>query len=172
MTRAEFENLLPDYLAGELDAAGVAAVRAYLADAPEEAARVSEMQTIEFDVRRLAPAQRVADERTVGLRGGVRIGLRSGARTRGPARPLWMLSAVLRYAAAVSLAFGAGYWVRGGAALTRVSADPAVHDAGAPPIVVKVDEPVNPRLAQNFRRAATAYPQGNSLAWAMLSIAK
>lgn len=161
MTQGEFEKLLPDFLAGELDAGGVAAVEAYLRTAPDQAALVAELAALQQEVRRGAPS--VAD---------AALQTRSLHAPSGPLRTGWRIAVALRYAAVVLIAFGAGYWMRGGAAIAPPGAPPDARQPTVDRVVQASDGAVNPRVAKNFQRAASTYPQANSLAWAALSIAK
>lgn len=172
MTPGEFESLLPDYLAGELDADRVAAVEAFLAAAPQEAALVRELRGLHDQVRATAPALRGEPSATCRPETDARVVLRRGPR---------LLFATLRYAAAAALAFGVGWWARGGTTPALPSEPPTgsrnvlgrAAVAGAETLALPTaDAPLNSRLAQNFRRAVDAHPQSNSLTWAILSIAR
>jgi anti-sigma factor RsiW len=177
MTPEEFHEKLPEYLAGELSESEERRVRAFLEANPSEQSRVEALLAALDAVRQTVPPPDEAEQRVSELpipaaligRGATRQ-----AAARAAAGRLRLVSVALRYAAVILLAFASGYWARGrqGGEL-----------AGTPPqgettqIVVRLTEagplagPLSPRLAERLERAVRDYPQGQTLTWALLSLA-
>ncbi len=177
MTPEEFHEMLPDYLAGELSESQELRLRAFLEAHPAERFRVEELRAAQQAVRQTAPSPTEAEDRVVGLpslaslAGPREAGLPA---TRTAAGRFRFVPAALRYAAVVLLAFAGGYITRGWrpAEPAETPAQPEIaRVAPAPAAGVLLPDALSPHLAERLERAIRAYPQGQTLTWALLSLA-
>lgn len=159
MTHEEFERLLADELGGEIE--------------PADAARLA--QALQADPRRAEIAAQLYATRDA-LAAGVPSPQRSETRLSHTAAPwsapaprrLRLPTAVLRYAAAIALAFGAGFWSAGYA--PRPSDKPTTGPGR--PLVVPEWPSSTSGLADRYARATRSYPNASSLSHALLSLAR
>ncbi|MFO0837653.1 MAG: zf-HC2 domain-containing protein [Phycisphaerae bacterium] len=79
-----------------------------------------------------------------------------------------LVMGLLRYAAVIVAAFGAGYW----SGFARDGGTSAGHEPPRVGEVAAVAPAIEARFAANYRRAATAYPQSSSLGLALMSLAR
>ena len=183
MTRTEFEGLLADYLAGELDAAARAAVDDYLRGAPDDARLVAEYRA----AQRAAAADLVplaeAGRRTRGMRWSPEPAECDAAR-REAERPVaagalarrTRLAGVVRAAALIVLTFAAGVLTGQYLSAARAGSPsgPAMASSVGGPggAAAREPAPLNPQWARGLEQAASRYPGGMTLTWASLSMAR
>lgn len=144
MIRDEANELMADYLGGELSPADRSRFQAYLKTDPQLAGEVTELERTLATLRTLDAPGDVPHPRTA---------------ARHPRAPRWRIAAVLRYAAAVAIAFLAGYTLRGPAAQSPVP---------SPTRLVRNDAPdsrwtFQHRVAEAYSRRANGSGLGRSL---------
>jgi len=160
MTEERFRELLADYLAGELDEQQAAAFRAELAASAERRRLANELQAAAAALESNVLSENEARQRTEDLKLEPPPPLKrphAGEATRRYQR----LYAVLRYAAVVALAFGAGFLVRG-----WQSGSPEATSAPSP-----VTE-INERYVANFAEATQSFPQSSTFTRSLLMLAR
>jgi anti-sigma factor RsiW len=164
MNDAEFQELLADYLAGELDEQQAAAFRAELEANEERHKLAQELQAaaaaLEANVLSDQEAQRRSESLTL-----QDIQKRAAEVPKEWSRPnrsrYHRLKAVLRYAAVIVLAFGAGFVARG----WRSDA----WEPSPPPVVSSPS--IHERYVADYQRVAQAFPQSSSFARSLLVLA-
>ena len=165
MNDEKFEKLLADYLAGELEEQQAAAFRAELESNEQRRKRAHEFQAAAAALEANLLSDEEARRRTESLnlqeiatRGaGGALGL-SSRPTRFRYR---RLNAVLRYAAVIVLAFGAGFVVRGWRFETRELSPPVTTVA-----------PVNERYVDDYLRLTQAFPESSGFSRSLLMLAR
>ena len=167
MNDARFEELLAGLLGDELTSAERAELDEALAADPARAARARELQATVAVLRSAvgaAEAQPVSAPWT-GQRPWIR-------------RRTWPL-ALLRYAAVIALAFGAGHWVRGRQDTSRSPVPVPGPTNGAVATPAAVVDPLapggsgwSPALAQRWTAAAQQYPHASEFSRALLALAR
>jgi anti-sigma factor RsiW len=165
MNDEKFEELLADYLAGELDEQQAAAFRAELESNEQRRKRAQELQAAAAALEANLLSDEEARRRTeslslqdIAMRGADRAPKVSSRLTRFGHR---RLKAVLRYAAVIVLAFGAGFVVRGWRSDTR-----------EPSLPVTTAAPVNERYVQDYLRVTKAFPQSSAFSRSLLMLAR
>lgn len=161
MTEERFRELLADYLAGELDEQQAAAFRAELKANAERRKLADELQAAAAALEANVLSDDEARRRTEDLQLSVapsRKRPRPVERTAGHQR----LFAVLRYAAIIVLAFGAGFLARG-----RQSETPETSGAS----LAQTTE-INDRYVANFVRATQSFPESSSFSRSLLMLAR
>lgn len=165
MNDEKFQELLADYLAGELDEQQAAAFRAELESNEQRRRLAHQLQAaaaaLEANVLSDEEAQRRAEPlslQDIATRG-------VGGAPEHASRPIpfryHRLRAVLRYAAVIVLAFGAGFMARGWRSDTR--------EPPPPPVVSSPS--INERYVAGYQRVAQAFPQSSSFARSLLVLA-
>lgn len=171
MTAEEFREKLPDYLAGELSKSEESRVGAYLDANPAEKRLADELLAAQHAVRQTAPSRVEAEERVAEvppLETLTGRGARTGSERTAGLR-LRSVAVALRYAAVIALAFAGGYATRGWRAgeATGARVEPEERRLVEGPLV----GPLSPHLAERLERAVREYPGGQTLTWALLSLA-
>lgn len=165
MNDEEFQELLADYIAGELDEQRAAAFRAELESNAERRRLARQLQAAAAALEANVLSDEDAQSRTASL------SLQEiAARAGGGAPPRvsravrfkhYRLGVVLRYAAVIVLAFGAGFVVRGWRSEAREPSPQVVSSAN-----------VNEGYAASYRRATQAFPQSTSFSRSLLILAR
>lgn len=165
MNDERFEELLADYLAGELDEQQAAAFRAELESNEQRRKIAHELQaaaaTLEANLLSDEEARRRTDSlslQDIATRGA---GGAPGLSSRPTRFRYRRLKAVLRYAAVIVLAFGAGFIVRGWRSETRELSLPVTAAAS-----------VNERYADDYLRVTQAFPQSSGFSRSLLMLAR
>lgn len=169
MNEAERDELLAGYLGDELNEAERARFESMMAGDPELAAEAESL-------RRTIQAMRSLDAPGSGRAPGSRrlAGGGDGSPPASVTSPLrvW-IGAVVRYAAAIGLAFAAGYFMRGGGgqeALPEASASRPAERADS-----DIARSVPPPAGEWLQSAAEVYvsrPRGSSFARSLVAIAE
>lgn len=146
-------DFLADFLAGELDQAQHTAAREHVDACAECREQTRGLQAAAAAVESTIPTVEEAERRTASL---------TLPAIPAPAHRTLRLAPILRYAAVVLLAFGAGYLSRGGSG----PSDPAAGDKTGDPGVL------NPQFVQGLERAASRYPASSGFSKALLALAK
>ena len=149
MNRDEANELMADYLGGELSPADRLRFEAYLNTDPELAGEVAGLERTLATLQQLDAPGNVAQPRTEANHTGA---------------PRWWIAAALRYAAAVAIAFLAGYSLRGPAAESPVS---------SPTRLVRNDAPDS--RSTYWHRVAVAYSRranGSGLGRSLVALAE
>jgi anti-sigma factor RsiW len=160
MNDEEFRELLADYVAGELDEERAAVFRAEL-EANEERRRLArELQAAAAALEANVVSQEEAERRTAALelRGAAFSAAGSTRRGGGQRR----LPAVLRYAAVIVLAFGAGFLARGWQ---------SESSAQAPPPLAQTVE-INERYVTDFVKFTQSFPKSSTFSRSLLALAR
>ena len=156
MNEERFRELLADYVAGELDSENAAELRAELARDPRRRALAKELQAAAAALEADLPSLEEAEQRTATLT------LPAVGRAAST-KPRW-LHALLRYAAVIALAFGAGF-------LARDWQQP--RDVPPPQAAPRIEpDVVNARYAAGFARAAREFPQSELFSRSLLMLAR
>lgn len=164
MKDEEFQELLADYLAGELDEREASRFQAELEASPERRKLAHELQAAAAALEAHIPSQEEAQRRVGSLAfDDLQIRAREAARRARPIRLRYQRSkAVLRYAAVIVLAFGAGFVVRGW---------PSAHrESPAPPVATAL--PINAGYLDEYRRVTQAFPEASSFSRSLLMLAR
>ena len=200
MNCREFENCKAEYLAGELSADAFEAAGGHVESCAECRAEIAGLQAAAavFEAGRLGESEARELAGTSGTmrsgaepmmpiaglaaheRGDLHVEARLGdppGTTRTPVRRISIrrgAPALLRYAAVVALAFGAGYWMRG-PGVSRSAASPIAtgknpDSALSDPLTD--DRPVNPAFVKGYRRATEEYPSASSFSKSLLALAR
>jgi hypothetical protein len=173
MNEQEFQDKLADYLAGELTAAQAEAFRAALATDEPRRRLVDELQAAAAALECRDVAAPAAREATAELR-YADIAARAGAgRTlslRPRARWFRFANAAVRYAAAIALAFVAGYYARGGSETAQTHPQPGVPGVSSPAVAV-AETGVNDRYVAKYAKAARAFPNASSFSRSLMVVA-
>jgi anti-sigma factor RsiW len=165
MNDEKFEELLADYLAGELDEQQAAVFRAELESNEQRRKRAQEFQAAAAALEANLLSDEEARRRTesLSLRDIAERG--AGGAPELSSRPTRFgyhrLKAVLRYAAVIVLAFGAGFVVRG----WRSDAPEL-----SPPIATAA--PVNERYVDDYLRVTQAFPDSSGFSRSLLMLAR
>jgi anti-sigma-K factor RskA len=166
MNDEEFQELLADYVAGELDEQQAAAFRAELESDAQRRQIAQQLQAAAAALEANVPSDEDAQSRTellnlqdIATRG-------AGGAPEQISPPIrfryYRLRAVLRYAAVIVLAFGAGFVARGWRS--------DVQEPSTPPVVITPT--VNEGYAASYRRVAQAFPQSSSFSRSLLVLAR
>jgi anti-sigma factor RsiW len=164
MNDAEFQELLADYLAGELDEHRAAAFRAELESNEERRKLAHELQAAAAALEVNALSDEESQRRVEALRfEDLHARAAHAAQSSRPIRAGHpRLSAVLRYAAVIALAFGAGFVVRGWRSEARESpASPVVSSSS-----------INERYVTGYQRVSQAFPRSSSFTRSLLVLAR
>jgi anti-sigma factor RsiW len=180
MTDEQFRSKLAEYLAGEMPENEAAAFGKMLEHDEQRGRQARELQDTQAALRSDLPDILEASRRTAnlpvpseraasarGVRGGT---LRpAGGATLGPAQPSTealttriRFAPLLRYAAAILIAFLAGYAARGPAE--------AKHETAPHPAVLPQN--VEQRVVQNYAAVARAFPESSDFGRALLAISR
>jgi len=171
----ELEQRIADYLAGEMSEPQAAEFRRRLEQDPALARRVRELQAAAAALDAGLPDEVEADRSTQELTLVAPTPLRRTRSRRDGGRNalVWSLRASLRYAAAILLAFGAGFYARGwspaGAPPGGAQAGGEVASGVIPSIAALAPPEIRPeRLAQVSRD----FPGTSSFSRALLLLAR
>jgi anti-sigma factor RsiW len=163
MNEERFQELLADYIAGELDQQQTAAFRAELESNPERRRLARELQAAAAALEANDLSDQEARQRTESLSLS-EIAARGADPTPETARPVRRLAA-LRYAAVIVLAFGAGFLARGWKS--------DVGEPPPPPTPATVTAPaINERYVAKYRQVMQAFPKSSSLSRSLLTLAR
>ena len=170
MNEREFQDKLADYLAGEMNAAEAEAFRAALAADPERRRLADELQAAAAALECRAASDEEAREATAGLRWDdlAARARRTPVRAERPASRLRILNVALRYAAAIVLAFVAGYWARSSAAVAEREPAPIVRG----PEIGSVGTEAAEQYAASYVKAARSFPNASSFSRTLMALAK
>lgn len=166
MNDEKFQELLAGYLAGELDEQQAAALRAELDSNEQRRKLAHELQAAAAALEANVLSDQETRRRTESLslqdmqmRGAGRV----PEQTSRPIRYKYgRLKAVLRYAAVIVLAFGAGFVVRGWQFEAREL---------SPPQVV-TPAPINQSYLDEYRRVMQAFPEASPFTRSLLVMAR
>jgi hypothetical protein len=164
MNEEEFQKRLAEYIAGELDQQAAAAFRVELehdeqrrklADELQAAAAALETNTLSDEEARRRTDSLTFAELQARSAGAGWASHPAGAGHSG-------LKAVLRYAAVIILAFGAGFLARGWQFESRQR----------PPALAAVSESFNQGYAASYRQVEEAFPESSSFSRSLLMLAR
>jgi anti-sigma factor RsiW len=157
----EFNQVVADYIGGELDAEARTAAQQHLGVCAACRQSATELQAAAAAIEAGIPNEAEATELTAGLRPPA---LTLPMTTRAAGRP--RVGVILRYAAVIVLAFGCGWLVRGGGASASEVA-PAAQSADA-----WAAAPLSRQLAQQYERAARSFSNASTFSRALVTLAR
>lgn len=165
MNDQKSRELLADYIAGELDERQAAAFRAELEANPERRRLAQELEAAAAALGANVVSCEEAERRTEALQLGDAT-LRAPSASEGAMRSIrprhHRLGAILRYAAVIVVAFGAGFFVRGWPSGDR-------QPVARPPTP---STPINERYVANFLEATQSFPGSSSFSRWLLTLAR
>ena len=166
MNDVEFQDLLADYVAGELDEQQAAAFRAELESNAKRRQLAQQLQAAAAALEANVPSDEDAQSRTESLNLqdiATRAAAGAPEQISGPIQFRYHhLKTFLRYAAVIVLAFGAGFVIGGWRS--------DVREPSTPPVVITPT--VNEGYAASYRRVAQAFPQSSSFSRSLLVLAR
>jgi hypothetical protein len=177
MEEKRFQELMADELGGEIAPADREALLAELRSSPRRRDEFAALREAADALAATALSESEASRRAARLTlesaqaSQAAIDLRSSrsARRRAARRPSL---ALLRYAAAIAIAFGAGFAARGRVDATGQPTPPRAARAPAGPIVALGGSEALSGLADRYVNVRGAMPQASSLSQALLALAR
>lgn len=159
MNCKQFERVLPDFLAAETTPNAAVECAEHIASCASCRKRVEELRNVESLIRSAALA---VPEFRPGRAGHVL----SGQGWRGA-------NVIIRYAAAIGLAFTAGFWGRGLSGRMETIQPSQLHRAPSAGVGVETPEfAAGPEMQREYLQIAAAYPNTTTFGKSLLLLAK
>jgi len=168
MKDREFNNLLALYLAGELDDVQTAEFHAAIQMDARRRRLFNEMQSAAdaLEASVISDEEALEGVESLSLQQVYKAALeqQAPAKTRGSGFRLWGVALRVGYAAAIVIAFGMGYFVRGWNLPESESARPSVQ--------LNIQDSLDERIIEHYLEVSKNYPHSSSFSRTLLALSR